>query len=771
MRMLALASFGGKDEVKTVQSDPKYTDALEATETVPQKIIEQDKTVQDKQFKDVLGLKVKNVPNQTVLTALAKAEEISLEDISELDVYRSLQQELLNAEKRLDAYRDADVLNPTLGSEYNSTVARARRAVTALKQLILPLKILVAANVSIPDEINDKMIEANSALEDVELLLPVDDEMQRLIDINTRKKEVANLKEIRPNFNESITEGNIQNWIGLTSKAIIDEFKDTAKNLGLVEYKRWWQSEKDGSFNREEDYFVALDFDENNWRIAASALWDVLVLKPLYEVEEGTELSEEEITQKNNASTQLTEALEQYKMPDQPTKVEQQSNDFKFKPTKTPNVNVELANFPREKLLTKNYFTWKENSCWIDTVLLSLFKLPNSPITQELSGVRSMKLYSMSAVYEDGTIRSIDTTCDATYARKFYDMLAEDINFIIDPKSTDGRECLLRTQFTRCLGTDVIVGLGKEADPTRVIQALSNSLFKENVIKFIVEISNTELSKFNIDSKIVVVQKNTPEKEMPKEKDGFTLSSVILSRPGHFTVTIRDPTTGKWWWYDSTQTGERIKELTGDELNVLQKPTSLTATYQIEGKQTTKNTPFAYVYQPTTYLEQLKIDFGAAHLQPTTRANIETVLAQINNATDIPALQSAIKTARTLKDYSTNNSLFKDYSLEQLNVTNFNATKSFLWNAVQFINYSTKASTPENVKLRDMHELRARRWMSALLAPDPLTQYSVGSEPHIDTKEYRTAAKAMVDATTDEKRDVAELKLRVVIAKQQQSVK
>jgi len=187
-------------------------------------------------------------------------------------------------------------------------------------------------------------------------------------------------------------------------------------------------------------------------------------------------------------------------------------------------------------------YKWKDNSCWIDSVMLALFKIPGSWLENEIR--------KTTEVYVVGD-------CDAKKAQEYHRTFFEDLVFIQTPQSVKDRTCVIRSKWQNCFATPVPVK-GIE-DPGSIINDIFKFYRREEAydLQFYSDIDQ-ERNAINL-TKIpeVLAIRTDPLARQTYDvpfylNDRYKLTSVITHRDGgHYTTYVYDPLNFQWWYFDN----------------------------------------------------------------------------------------------------------------------------------------------------------------------------------------------------------------------------
>lgn len=218
-------------------------------------------------------------------------------------------------------------------------------------------------------------------------------------------------------------------------------------------------------------------------------------------------------------------------------------------------------------VITEANFEWAQNSCWADSVMTALFKVPERWFERQ---VRKAKYVIPNG--ED---------CQIEDAQKIHNAIIDDINVI---QGSDKRlQCATRKVWTKCVAEKPTKAGDEWYVPEFMISLISfyNLLelveityFVEEQFNFMIKNQNTKIAAFYMSHRA----SDTPETfkvQVPKEimvkntKQKFVLGSVILDRSGHFTTLVKDPNTEEWWFFDAKGKSEifSARKLEPNEMN------------------------------------------------------------------------------------------------------------------------------------------------------------------------------------------------------------
>lgn len=227
-------------------------------------------------------------------------------------------------------------------------------------------------------------------------------------------------------------------------------------------------------------------------------------------------------------------------------------------------------------LISQTSFKWLENSCWADSMLIALFKLPGTWFEKFIRDSEVIRLFISP--------QNINQVCSYDDAKHIHEALLQDIYNLQSNKPNE--ECISRKLFFNCTKMYQKGRLiGDFASALAFLQALAyiygitdQILFDENIVLLDENLVTTDISLPVF--KEIIVTKNFPKmlvfshelqyatphfqiipmKSPPPNKirifrggesKEYILSSAIVYRNGHFMSMVKDPRTEEWWFFDS----------------------------------------------------------------------------------------------------------------------------------------------------------------------------------------------------------------------------
>lgn len=272
---------------------------------------------------------------------------------------------------------------------------------------------------------------------------------------------------------------------------------------------------------------------------------------------------------------------------DQPIDLKQKRPDFSPQPINrerrpeafqlTNTLNVPEQSVPQDTLMNKGALKWEDNSCWIDSVFHSLFKLPQTKVEKEIRAAKQLNMFVDTLVFDDGSIlkNPRDNVCDGNIYHEFI------VNDIVKVQSNpEAQACFSRLQWNRCVSSPV-EDVEAQNMPFFVLKSLIDMYALKSLQ--IQTVDGTFAPKSTCETFVLL---DTPVGEDVQIRDAigdFKLFSVILQRPGHFTTLIHD-INNTWFQLNSIGDNRFFTSKTEEEAKSL---------YQnkVQGER-----PVAYVY-------------------------------------------------------------------------------------------------------------------------------------------------------------------------------
>jgi hypothetical protein len=227
--------------------------------------------------------------------------------------------------------------------------------------------------------------------------------------------------------------------------------------------------------------------------------------------------------------------------------------------------------------------TWKNNSCWLDTMMLALFGIGNAPPVLRFlgGGVAEAALPQFRVQYDEANFR-IEKQCTPAQMQQFYDLLVADIVQLHSPAT---KQCPLgiRQLWNTCALRKVREG--REGEPIMVLESLRDAfpvlqeywlVTEQNVGDFVpmfVEQTNVNAAlvfdtRPQVRGKEMCAYQTAWSTEyrfvgngsvtytISNNHNGYYLGAIIMTSGGHFTTFVRDRARNQWIYINVRVSGK-----------------------------------------------------------------------------------------------------------------------------------------------------------------------------------------------------------------------
>ena len=255
--------------------------------------------------------------------------------------------------------------------------------------------------------------------------------------------------------------------------------------------------------------------------------------------------------------------------------------------------NVQVDDFEQQLLpkagpiITKSNFDNTANSCWTDTILAAIFKLPETPFEGHIRNAKVLNLVNLVVIQHNGLGQTV-TQCGSKEAGIIHSEILKDI-MELQIVSKDQPYCRSRKVWSSCVRY-----------PVENEERQSARLFMEDLFEvyefgaqefFTARQEDTRLEIFQVandeaTADIVVIDvepvfgKNPLYDSVIETLESHKLVSVLMFNGNHYISKVLDPRTGVWWAFDATA-AEKSREFTDEAFS--------------------KYVPMLYVYLKTDY--------------------------------------------------------------------------------------------------------------------------------------------------------------------------
>jgi hypothetical protein len=290
-------------------------------------------------------------------------------------------------------------------------------------------------------------------------------------------------------------------------------------------------------------------------------------------------------TGSSQQNTKLDE-LQKTKVVEQPTRAVKRITDNQVKTPKS------LANFEKYEtngyngVMTTKSLEWIENSCWIDTVMMSMFSIPQTEITKRIYNSTIIKTNPITLEFLKGSLKILG--CKKEDAESIHTTLVNDIDYIQNPEVIPASHtCSVRPFWDNLCGSnrvkrsiegtldDVFSNL-KQFYPDSFSYDTSSNLLGNIYNDYNIPNTAKPNHVWNIEDNfnyILDLQTNKRSFNFDKITTHELVAVIYIlyekgsQNPHHYITHIRDFEADKWYHYDRNAFNreKQMRELTSQE--------------------------------------------------------------------------------------------------------------------------------------------------------------------------------------------------------------
>ena len=250
-------------------------------------------------------------------------------------------------------------------------------------------------------------------------------------------------------------------------------------------------------------------------------------------------------------------------------------------------------------LLSRANMQFENNSCWVDSAMTALFKVPGLWLEQHILKAKEVQTYA---------------ACEQTVAQALHDAIVDDMLYIQDPDVEKDKCSVSRYFWAKCMRQPVKSGAFGDANAS--IRSIldfyrvpsENVSYNYQEPGAMVESIPLNFGRVGGGFDLVLFFHDTAGANVsfesgspPAEIEGeYTLTSGIVDVGNHFRAYVRDPVAAQWWLIDIKPSGKPIVEMAGTEV-----PQALRASQDT-------NVPVTWVYVPNSQLRDVVDRFRAS---------------------------------------------------------------------------------------------------------------------------------------------------------------
>lgn len=263
-------------------------------------------------------------------------------------------------------------------------------------------------------------------------------------------------------------------------------------------------------------------------------------------------------------------ALKNVMFVEQPTRVVKRDVSVQVATPKLPITFEKYEPNGFKGLITTKSLEWIENSCWIDTALMSLFSIPQTTVTKSIYDAKTIPTKRLQMTFLKSN-KIIDLGCTEKDAQETHKKLIDDISYIQDPDTIpESHTCAVRPLWNEWCGP-ARVAIGAYAQPSDVFLNLayfypdsfshdtSSNLMANIYANYVVPATSKPNHVWDISSNnnyIIDAASGGNRFDFSQNKS-YQVGAIIygLLEPNdlnfhHFIAHIKDFETGIWYHYD-----------------------------------------------------------------------------------------------------------------------------------------------------------------------------------------------------------------------------